>query len=266
MVAIVTPNRLQILVAPAIALACLGAIATLQFQQLTQLRSQQANWLQTEYSEQSDREEVQLELLQQMPGLGFDNLIANWTFLKFLQYFGDEPARKVTGYPLASDYFEVIVNRDPNFLRAYTYLSTATTVFAGQPERALALLEQGLRSLTPETAPQAYYIWREKALTELLFLGDSQAALKSFTRAADWASRFPDQESQTVAKLSRQTAQFLSRNPNSQEAQISSWFMVFTSTRDQRVRALATQRIQNLGGRLRFTQDGRVEVRFAVTN
>ena len=40
-------------------------------------------------------------MLKNLPSFGFDNLIADWTFLKFLQYFGDDEARDVTGYDLA---------------------------------------------------------------------------------------------------------------------------------------------------------------------
>jgi hypothetical protein len=50
--------------------------------------------------QEAQQEALRLKMLKTIPSFGFDNLIADWTFLKFLQYFGDDEARDVTGYNL----------------------------------------------------------------------------------------------------------------------------------------------------------------------
>jgi hypothetical protein len=119
---------------------------------------------------------------------------------------------------------------------------------------------KGLKLLSPQDPPKSYYVWRYKATDELLFLGDAQAARQSFEKAADWASTYPDEESQTVAAISRQTAQFLARNPVSKSAQVTAWSMVLTSAPDDRTRQLAINRIEALGGKVVITPEGAVRL------
>lgn len=67
------------------------------------------------------QEAMRLQLLKQMPTFGFDNLIASWTFLNFLQYYGDTPVRQQTGYSLSPNYFDLITQRDPRFVDIYLF-------------------------------------------------------------------------------------------------------------------------------------------------
>src|SRR4028118_1979843 len=98
--------------------------------------------------------------------------------------------------------------------------------------------------MSPQTPPKSYYVWRYKAIDELLFLGNAQAAKQSFEKAAEWASIYPDQRSKQVAALSRKTANFLARNPNSKNGQVSAWSMVLTNAPDARTQKIAIERIQ----------------------
>lgn len=229
--------------------ACIGAIALLQWPQLRSLKQGSQSQSTAELKRQLESEQTGLRLLQKVPTLGYDNLISDVVFLKFLQYFGDEPARQRTDYTLSPDFFDVIIGRNPLFLKSYIFLSTSTALYAGLPERSVALMDQGLRSLSPDM-PGAYYVWRNKAIDELLFLGDSQAAQRSFEQAAQWASRWNTPEAQMVADLSRQTAQFLAKNPNSKFAQAAAWMMVLSNAPDQRTQKIAIERIQALGGEI----------------
>ncbi len=40
------------------------------------------------------QEAIRLDLLKKSPTFGFNNVIADWTFLNFLQYYGDTPYEK----------------------------------------------------------------------------------------------------------------------------------------------------------------------------
>lgn len=241
-------------------LVCIAAIGWLQIPQLRRLetRSQSASVEQIQQSVQA--EAMQLALLKKLPSFGFENLIADWTFLNFLQYFGDISAREKTDYRLSADYFDVILDRDPYFIPAYTFLSTSGSLYAGIPERSTAIMKRALSTLKPDVPPDSFFVWRQLGIDQLLFLGDSQAAKQSFETAADWARQSSLPGSGDVAAASQQTANFLANNPNSKMAQVSSWTMVLSNAPDERTRKTAVQRIESLGGKVILSPDGRFRI------
>ncbi|MDA0266182.1 MAG: hypothetical protein O2890_02245 [Cyanobacteria bacterium] len=189
----------------------------------------------------------QLSLRKLLPSFGFGNLIADWTFLEFVQYFGDTPVREVTDYSLSGDFFQVVVDQDPFFMDAYLFLATATSFYAAQPETTVNLLSEGLKAMTPALPPDAYLLWRYKALDELLLLGEGQAAQQSFSQAADWAEQSPLPNASKAAETSRNTANFLKQDPDSAQAQVSAWFQVWSGAVNEEVQKLAADRIKALG-------------------
>ena len=237
------------------------AVGSLQSSQLKKIQNSSALGSPAELNKQVELEKANLNALQKIPGFGFNNLLADWAFLNFIQYFGDDPAREVTGYGISPEYFEVIIERDPKFLDAYFFIPTSISIYAAMPEKSVKLMEQGLKSLSPQISPKSYYLWRQKGIDELLFLGNAKAAQQSFETAANWASVYPDQESQQLAAFSRKTAQFIARNPKSKQAQVQAWTIVLTSAVDDRTRKIAISRILALGGKVSLTPEGSVNVR-----
>lgn len=242
-----------------ILVGCL-AICFLQVPQLNKIMTKAKTALPEQLKKEVRAEEVRLNMLQKLPSFGFENLFAIWVWLGFLPYFGDDIARQQTGYNLSPAYFEIIVYRDPRFLETYLFLSNSISMYAGLPEQSVALMEKGLKSLSPKAPPRSYYVWRYKGTDELLFLGEAQAARQSFEKAAEWASTYSDTESKNVAAISRQTAQFLARNPNSKFAQVGAWTMVLQNAVDDRTRRIAISRIEALGGKVIITPEGGVQV------
>lgn len=241
---------------PAVAALCLVGVVSLQ---LPKLNTQNRQLSKAEYLRQEQIEKTSLGLLQKLPAFGFDNLIADWAYLQFIQYFGDSTAREQTGYSLTPTHFEVVVNRDPRFIQALLFLSPATSLYAGRPDRTVALMEQSLKSLTP-TAPKAYFVWLYKGVDEMLFTGDSQAARYSYEMAANWASQHHDPQSQGIAARARKTAQFLARNPRSKTAQVNAWALILANAIDDSTRQFAIRRIRALGGQVSITPQGQVKV------
>lgn len=244
-----------------VALLCVLGVGVLQVPQLKQLSSSKKNALPKMLKREIQSEKLRLNLVRQLPTFGFDNLIADWIFINFLQYFGDDEVREKTGYSLSPEYFEVILTHDPYFLQAYLFLSTSTSLYAAMPEQSVALMEKGLKSLSPRVPQKSYYIWRYKGIDELLFLGDANAAKQSFATAAQWASTYSDEESKQVAAISGRTAEFLARNPKSKSAQIAAWTMVLSNKIDEQTRKLAIKRIEALGGEVYITPQGALQVR-----
>ncbi|MGG6296089.1 hypothetical protein ACQ4M4_17010 [Leptolyngbya sp. AN02str] len=235
---------------------CLGLLVVLQLPQLRQLQVRSQTATEAEIEQDLTIQRARLNVLRSLPSFGFQNLIANWTFLNFLQYFGDKELRQRTDYSLSPEFFDIVLSRDPRFWQAYQFVSTSTSMYAGQPERAVGIMNQSLQYVTPEAPPQAFYAWRIKGIDELLFLGDIPAAQQSFETAAAWAEASSLPEAASVADFSRQTAAFLANNPDSRFAQFSAWFMVLQTAPDDETRAIAVQRIESLGGAIVQNEDG----------
>jgi hypothetical protein len=252
----------NLLVTPVISVVCLASVTLIQVFNLSKIKVDAPQELANPLT-QIKQEQVSLTLLKKLPDFGYDNLIADWTFLRFLQYFGDSPARKTAGYSLSPDYFEIIVERDPQFTKSYSFLSTSVSIYAGQPEKSVALISKGLKPLSPQDFPEAYYIWIYKANDQLLFLGDIQGAKQSYALASEWASIHPDPQSQSLARSTRQTVDFLSRNPNSKNARVNAWLNVLISTFDQPTRQKAIDNIRALGADVSFSDAGVVTIRFS---
>jgi len=250
----------QSVVASSVTLLCILGVGILQVPQLHKIISSQKTASSEKLQREIRSEQLRLSLMRQLPTFGFDNLTADWVFLNFLQYFGDDQVREKTGYGLSPDYFAVIVARDPRFLAAYSFLSTSTSIYAARPELSVALMAKGLKSLSPTVPQRSYYIWRYKGIDELLFLGDAKAAKYSFEMAAKWASFYPDEESKQVEALSQGTAKFLAHNPKSKSAQIAAWVMVLNNQVDDRTREIAITRIKALGGKVFITTQGAAQV------
>jgi hypothetical protein len=249
-------NHLASKIAPFLVfLLCAVSIVALQ---TTQLRSHP---LTLTTQPDIEREQLRLNILKQLPSFGFENLIANWTFLQYLQYFGDDEARAKTGYGLALDYLDIVLDRDPRFLDAYSFLATVGSIYTAQPQRTDAIIERGLKFVTPQVPQYSYYIWRQKGINELLFLDNVQdRARRSFQIAAEWASLYDDEESQIVAATSRQTAAFLVNNPESKTAKVGAWAMVLQNAPDRAARDRAIAEIQKLGGQVQINDEGALRV------
>ena len=246
-------SQIKLLLAGILSISLSWVITELQIPNLQKIK--QAELKVEDYKKVAEIKKVQLSLLNNLPAFGFDNLIANWSILEFLQYLGDGDARKKTGYSLSYKYLEVIVEKDPRFTQAYLIISPASSVFGGTPQKTVAIMDEGLRHLTPDI-PQAYFVWLYKGVDEILFLGDLEKAKKSYEKASEWANIASDER---IAKAAEATAKFLSTKPDPRQAQVGAWFTVWTSNQDKSVRRRAESEIERLGGKLTVYPDGRVE-------
>jgi hypothetical protein len=237
---------------------CLTSVILIQRDRLQLKRSQLDR---AEYVRQEQTEKIRLNILSKVPAFGFNNLLSGWTYLKFIQYFGDGEARERTGYSLCPEYFTIVVERNPRLVAAYPWLASATSIFAGYPQKSVALIEQGLKSISPKTSPLSYYLWVYKGIDEMLFLGNTKAARQSYEMAAKWAETYNDPTSQRIAANTRETAQFLAKDPDSKIARIGAWSMVLSGAPDKKTQQRAINQIQALGGEIIITPEGRLSVR-----
>jgi len=245
-----------------IASGCFTGIIYLQFNRLSNQDIQKSK---SYYIQQENREETQINTLTQAPTFGFDNLVADWAYYRFLQYFGDKPARRETGYSLLPEYLEAIAKKDPRFIEAYRYIAPVSSIYAGRPKETVRWLEKALEKLSPET-PSSYLVWVNKAYDELLFLGNADEASQSYKMAAQWAKASDNLVAQRNAKGLYQTARFLEQNPNSIIPRIASWGMVLKQSQDQEIKEIAIEKIENLGGKVNIDSQGKVQIQFPQSN
>jgi len=206
--------------------------------------------------QEAQQEALRLRMLKTIPSFGFDNLIADWTFLQFLQYFGDDEARDVTDYNLSQDYFDIVTQRDPRWADIYLFLSTAISFYQGKPETAVNLIERGTRALalSPQIHSQSWKVWRTKGLDELLLLGDIPESIRSHEMAADWVQGSP--EGPKLAPIFRATAEYLRRDPDSVPVRFIAWNTVYAQTTDKLVRQRAKQALVKLGAQVQKDKNG----------
>lgn len=253
-----TLKPLEKVLLPITITSLLVGLSLLQHNQLTK-RAQGQTLSLAEIERDVNAEELRLSLLERIPVFGFNNLAADWTFLRFLQYFGDDEARAKTGYTLSPNYFQVIVNQDPLFTDVYDYLFAGVSLYAGEPKTAIALTEKALQSMSPTTPPTSYLIWRNKSLDELLLLNDVDKAIASSRTSAEWAEQSPDPQAKQVAQASRQFAEFLKTNPDSRIARALAWSNVIVRSVDDRSRQLAIKKVEEFGGKVTI-ENGVVKV------
>jgi hypothetical protein len=202
----------------------------------------------------------QLELMKKIPKFGFNNLAANTSFIDFLSYFGNTDARNVNGYSLGFDYFDVVLKEDPRFFLAYYYLSGTGSSYLANPARTVKMMNEGFKSIKPDSPKYSYYLWRLKATDELLFLGESQMAKASMEKAADWAQLAGDEEGRRVARISSNTAKFLAKNSNSKQARFGAWATILDTAIDDNARKMAIAKIQELGGKVEQDAQGKIKI------
>jgi hypothetical protein len=138
----------------------------------------------------------------------------------------------------------------------YNFLSTSVSFYQARPDLTVKLIEQGLKSISPEKNPRSWLVWRTKGVDELLLIGDTQAAIKSHEMAAKWAEGTPDQD---FAPRLREFAEILRKNPDNKLIRIQSWLMVYSATQDKLVRKRAIQELTKLGVKLEVQKDGELK-------
>jgi hypothetical protein len=230
-------------VLPAIApFLCFAAIVVLQSQEYKKT-FQQLDY--ANYLSQENQQARLIEFQEQSPNLGFDNLMADWSYLNFVQYFGDTQARETIGYQLVSEYFATIANIDPRFTQAHLRLSLANSMYAGNAEETIALMNQILTSVAPESQESAL-LWTSKGLDELLFLGNKEAAINSYKIAAQWAELSKSNTSDVLTIKDLEEALKFTNEIDLKEAQVRAWSGVLIHIRDHQQKQEIINKIEVL--------------------
>jgi hypothetical protein len=207
-------------------------------------------------------EKTHLIFLSHVPSMGLNNIIADWGYLRFIQYFGDIPARDSTGYGLLPQYYRFLVDKDPRFTDALSKLDVATSLFGGQPETSAVFLGQALSKIPKKfiTSIPPYYLWRAKGNNELLFAGNVDAAEESYRHSIEWAQAYDDDESRRMIDINKNSLEFLANNPDSREARIGAWVGILANRPDQKTVERVIKEIKILGAQVVVEPNGNIKV------
>ncbi len=216
-----------------------------------------------------EREERRLKAMQKLPpsGFGFNNLIADYAFISFLQYYGDDVARieHKTGFGLSKEYFRIIVDRKPYFFNSHSYLASSVAILGGEPEISIVLMDKALTQLEPERFPLTYSLWQRKAIDEMLFLGDNRKAKESTQKAIEAIDRatFPPDSEESIKEIRRilaQRVEFLAGDFDPIKFKRLGWFLILNNAPDLRIRSIAVAELQKLGVPIEITPEGETKL------
>jgi tetratricopeptide (TPR) repeat protein len=240
-------------------LLAIGAVSGITLMQRQRL--QQTSLSALPPAQQDQQEALYIKSLKYLPsqGFGFNNLIADWTFLRALQYLGDTEVRSVVGHGAAPAYFDVVSQRDPRFIESYVFASGTLSYELGMPEESIKLLDRGLAALDPQLHPGAQSLWTMRAMDQLLLLGDAAGASDSYAKGAEWAKLAPDPEWQKDGATLQRLSAFLKTDPDSKRVRFWSWSTVFaqaSATGNVRTQGRAREELLKLGAVEAKDKDG----------
>ena len=144
--------------------------------------------------------------------LGHYGLIADIYWMRAVQYYGGKRLQNANQYQLLGPLIDIATTLDPQLLHAYRFgsifLSEKSPIGAQQPEKAIALLEKGIRY-----NPNEWQLYRDLGFVYYWYLEDYKRAAESFLegsqnpRSAKWMKTFA---AELLAKgNSREAAKFL---------------------------------------------------------
>jgi len=115
--------------------------------------------------------------------LGYDGLLADIYWTRAVQYFGSRHAVGAADYKLLAPLLEITTALDPKLIVAYefgaNFLSPKPTEGAGQPDKAVALVEYGIRH-----NPDNWRLYYDLGFIYYMDLKDYARAAEAFERGS----------------------------------------------------------------------------------
>jgi len=161
--------------------------------------------------------------------LGYDQLLADWYWLAFVQYIGDPAARDKDHYAAADQYLQLIVDLDPGFIKAYWFASFIIGSERQRSDRATKFIDRGIQA-----NPNNWYLPFIAGINQYLNARNDTAAAKYYKMAA----KFPD----APQWLARQAA-ILEAGIPSIIKEINIWDSIYHSATDEMVKEKARARL-----------------------
>lgn len=116
--------------------------------------------------------------------LGYSTLLADVYWTRAVQYFGARFQERSTRYDLLAPLLDITTDLDPHLIVAYNtgsiFLSQRVPAGAGQPDKAVALLEKGIRE-----NPEYWRLYFTLGFVHYIDRHDTKAAQEAFEKGSN---------------------------------------------------------------------------------
>jgi tetratricopeptide (TPR) repeat protein len=168
--------------------------------------------------------------------LGYNGLLADIYWTRAVQYFGGRHATGAADYNLLAPLLEITTALDPKLIVAYefgaNFLGPKPPEGAGQPDKAIALLEGGIR-----TNPDNWKLYYDLGFFYYMDLKDYARAAEAFERGTKVPKAHP-----FLRVLAAQMAQHAGEIQTARML----WQATYASTQDDMIRQNAVEHLRAL--------------------
>ena len=168
--------------------------------------------------------------------LGYDGLLADIYWTRAVQYFGSRHVTRAADYKLLSPLLEITTALDPKLIVAYqfgaNFLGPKPPQGAGQPDKAVALLEYGIRN-----NPDNWKLYYELGFFYYMEKKDYAKAAEAFERGIQVPNAHP-----FLRVLAAQMAQHAGEFDTARML----WYTTYQSTKEAQIRQNAVEHLQAL--------------------
>ncbi|MGA7219881.1 MAG: tetratricopeptide repeat protein [Candidatus Sulfotelmatobacter sp.] len=168
--------------------------------------------------------------------LGYDGLMACIYWTRAVQYFGGRHHNFAASYNLLAPLLEITTHLDPHLLVAYefgtSFLAPQPPHGAGQPERAIELMEYGIQN-----NPENWKLYYDLGFVYYMDLKDPKKAAEAFERGSQIPNAHP-----FLKVLAAQMAQ----HAGEYETARMMWTATYQTAQDKQIRENAFQHLRAL--------------------
>jgi tetratricopeptide (TPR) repeat protein len=168
--------------------------------------------------------------------LGYSGLLANIYWTRAVQYFGAKRKERATRYDLLAPLLDITTDLDPKLTVAYEtgsiFLSQKVPEGAGQPDKAAALVEKGIRE-----NPDRWRLYFTLGFIHYMDRKDFKAAQEAFEKGSQVPGAHPAMKVMAARMAER---------GNETSIALELWSTIYQTTKDPLVRDTAIQHILSL--------------------
>jgi len=168
--------------------------------------------------------------------LGYDGLMACIYWTRAIQYFGGRHSSYAASYNLLAPLLEITTHLDPHLVVAYqfgsSFLAPKPPHGAGQPERAIELMEYGIQN-----NPDNWRLYYDLGFVYYTELRDYKKAAETFARGSQVPNAHP-----FLRVLAAQMAQ----HAGDYETSRMLWSATYQTSQDKQIKANAFEHLRAL--------------------
>jgi hypothetical protein len=168
--------------------------------------------------------------------LGYTGLMADLYWTRAVQYFGSKHAVHSRQYKLLAPLLDITTTLDPHLVVAYrfgsTFLAQKPPEGAGDPQKAVELIERGIRE-----NPDTWQLYFELGFLEYMELHDPAAAANAFERGAQVPHSHP---------FLRVLAAAMAQHAGERQTARALWMTTYQTTDDKMIKENAVKHLRAL--------------------